>query len=145
MRVLRSAGWTIILFSLILRKPDWPGVENTESLYRQIAVRWNPTLASFRKQISWFYARWTLNDPYYQISRRIHWLCEAMRNLQEIRRSFRSATLITDRIPERKKYWIYEHSGCESRKESIKVRLDYFGDLYLPDDHWVDDDLCVWL
>lgn len=81
-----------------LRKPDWPGwrIQVFVSADRR---EMESTLASFRNRFPQFYARWTLNDPYYQIRAGVFIdYAEAMRNLQEIRRSFRSATLITDRI-----------------------------------------------
>ncbi len=81
-----------------LRKSEWPGwrIQVFVSADRR---EMESALSSFRTRFPQFYAKWTLNDPYYQIRAGVFIdYAEAMRNLQEIRRSFRSATLISDRI-----------------------------------------------
>lgn len=57
------------------------------------------TLSSFRSRFPGYGAKWILNDPYYQIRAGFFIdYAEAMRALTDIRRGFKSATLITDRI-----------------------------------------------
>ena len=81
-----------------MKKTDWSGwrIQVFVSADRR---EMESTLASFRSKYPGYFARWTLNDPYYQIKAGIFIdYAEAMRSLQDIRRSFRSATLISDRI-----------------------------------------------
>ena len=81
-----------------MKKSEWPGwrVQVFVSADRR---EMESTLANFRNKFPGYYARWTLNDPYYQIKAGTFIdYAEAMRSLQDIRRSFRSATLISDRI-----------------------------------------------
>lgn len=81
-----------------LRKGEWPGwrIQVFVSADRR---EMESTLSSFRNRFPQYYARWSLNDPYYQIRAGIFIdYGEAMKNLQEIRKSFRSATLIADHI-----------------------------------------------
>jgi len=74
-------GWRIQVFASTDRKE----MENT--------------LARFRSSFPGYYAKWTLNDPYYQVRAGMFTdYSEAMKALQDIRKTFRSSTLITDRI-----------------------------------------------
>ncbi|MEP7321695.1 MAG: hypothetical protein ABI761_07235 [Saprospiraceae bacterium] len=81
-----------------LRKSEWPGwrIQVFVSADRR---EMESTLSSFRNRFPQYYAKWSLNDPYYQIRAGIFIdYGEAMKNLQEIRKSFRSATLVADHI-----------------------------------------------
>jgi hypothetical protein len=81
-----------------LRKNEWPGwrIQVFVSADRR---EMESTLSSFRNRFPQYYAKWSLNDPYYQIRAGIFIdYGEAMKNLQEIRKSFRSATLVSDHI-----------------------------------------------
>lgn len=56
-------------------------------------------LGKFRIQYPGFIAKWTLNDPYYQVRAGTFTdYGEAMKALNEVRRYFKSSTLVTDRI-----------------------------------------------
>ncbi len=81
-----------------LRRNDFPGwrIQVYASTDRK---EMESALTNFRGRFPGYYAKWTLNDPYYQVRAGTFIdYAEAMRSLQEIRRTFRSATLITDRI-----------------------------------------------
>ena len=80
------------------RKTEYPGwrIQVFASTDRR---EMESTLASFKSRFPQYYAKWTLNDPYYQIRAGIFIdYSDAMQGLNEIRKTFRSATLITDRI-----------------------------------------------
>lgn len=56
-------------------------------------------LARFRASFPGYFAKWILNDPYYQVRAGMFTdYSEAMKALQDVRKIFRSSTLITDRI-----------------------------------------------
>jgi len=81
-----------------LRRTDFPGwrIQVFASSDRR---EMETTLSNFRYRYPQFNSKWILNDPYYQIRAGIFTeYSEAMRSLQDIRKTFRSATLVADRI-----------------------------------------------
>lgn len=81
-----------------LRRGDFPGwrIQVFASSDRR---EMETTLSNFRYRYPQFHSKWILNDPYYQIRAGIFTeYSEAMKSLQDIRKTFRSATLIADRI-----------------------------------------------
>ena len=94
--VIKQLGDYFIQYNM--RRNDFPGwrIQVYVSTDRKAM---ESALANFRGRFPGYYAKWTLNDPYYQVRAGIFIdYAEAMRSLQEIRHTFRSATLITDRI-----------------------------------------------
>lgn len=81
-----------------LRRNEFPGwrIQVFASTDRK---EMESTLSRFKSAFPSYYAKWTLNDPYYQVRAGMFTdYSEAMKALQEIRKTFRSSTLITDRI-----------------------------------------------
>jgi len=81
-----------------LRRTDFPGwrIQVFASSDRR---EMESTLSNFRFRFPQLNSKWILNDPYYQIRAGIFLeYSEAMRSLQDIRKTFRSATLVADRI-----------------------------------------------
>lgn len=81
-----------------LRRNEFPGwrIQVFASTDRK---EMESTLARFRSSFPIYSAKWTLNDPYYQVRAGMFTdYSEAMKALQEVRKTFRSSTLITDRI-----------------------------------------------
>lgn len=81
-----------------LRRLDFPGwrIQVFASTDRR---EMENTLSNFKFRFPQFTSKWILNDPYYQIRAGIFTeYSEAMRSLQDIRKTFRSATLVADRI-----------------------------------------------
>jgi hypothetical protein len=81
-----------------LRRSDFPGwrIQVFASSDRR---EMESTLSNFRERFPQINSKWILNDPYYQIRAGVFMdYSEAMRSLQDIRKTFRSATLVTDRI-----------------------------------------------
>ncbi|MDZ4708698.1 MAG: hypothetical protein SH818_09900 [Saprospiraceae bacterium] len=81
-----------------LRRTDYPGwrIQVFASSDRR---EMESTLSNFRYRFPQLNSKWILNDPYYQIRAGIFLeYSEAMRSLQDIRKTFRSATLVADRI-----------------------------------------------
>lgn len=81
-----------------MRRVDFPGwrIQVFASSDRR---EMETTLSNFRYRFPQFNSKWILNDPYYQIRAGVFTdYAEAMRILQDIRKTFRSATLVADRI-----------------------------------------------
>jgi hypothetical protein len=81
-----------------LKRADFPGwrIQVFASTDRR---EMESTLSNFRNRFPQYSSKWLLNDPYYQIRVGVFTeYSEAMRSLNEIRKTFRSATLVSDRI-----------------------------------------------
>jgi hypothetical protein len=81
-----------------LKRLDFPGwrIQVFASTDRR---EMESTLSNFRSRFPQYSSKWLLNDPYYQIRVGVFTeYSEAMRSLNEIRKTFRSATLVSDRI-----------------------------------------------
>ena len=81
-----------------LKRLDFPGwrIQVFASTDRR---EMESTLSNFRNRFPQYSSKWLLNDPYYQIRVGVFTeYSEAMRSLNEIRKTFRSATLVSDRI-----------------------------------------------
>ncbi len=81
-----------------LKRADFPGwrIQVFASTDRR---EMESALSNFRSRFPQYSSKWLLNDPYYQIRVGVFTeYSEAMRSLNEIRKTFRSATLVSDRI-----------------------------------------------
>jgi hypothetical protein len=81
-----------------MRKTEFPGWR-IQVFVSSDRKEMENAIASFRNKFPGYSAKWLLNDPYYIVRAGVFTeYAEAMKALSDIRKSFRSSTLVTDRI-----------------------------------------------